>query len=577
MKKQIPLFFWTISYLKNYRLLLALLVLSCISYVTCQMVILKTMQYIVDNYDSGKLGVFVTINLFLLIFMIISLGCKNLLERVLRERAGRDLLTECTIHLRKLGYSYSEQHPSGDTLTLINNDISAVQEIYRNYFPSILTNFSIFILTVILTLSVNVELTLLALFCYSLYYLVGPIIDKKINKWGEIHSNNILQYNSKLYEGLKGLIELRTFNREEWDLKRILEKKEKWNISSIKTATYSNLRVVFRSGTLFLGIGIIFYRVPSLFIEGNITVGEFAVFMLFFFYLTNAVSNIINSIVGQRLVLYQAERIKRFLDIVPKIQNNIPHNAGFQIVGNVDFCKVNFHYSDSRPVLSEFDLKVKSGEKVAIVGSSGSGKSTILKLLARFYDPTEGEILIDGVPLRQLALSQIREYIGYLSQDSYLFNVTVRENITFGDPNITDDEIIKASKYSNAHDFIMKLPQGYDTVIYNNGVNLSGGQKQRITFARMLVKNSKIILLDEATSALDNENEWKIQTAINTVFAGKTIIAVVHRLSSLRNYDRIIVFHGGIVAESGTYEELLKQKGLFCKMLEDDASKRLEE
>lgn len=577
MKKQIPLFFWTISYLKNYRLLLALLVLSCISYVTCQMVILKTMQYIVDNYDSGKLGVFVTINLFLLIFMIISLGCKNLLERVLRERAGRDLLTECTIHLRKLGYSYSEQHPSGDTLTLINNDISAVQEIYRNYFPSILTNFSIFILTVILTLSVNVELTLLALFCYSLYYLVGPIIDKKINKWGEIHSNNILQYNSKLYEGLKGLIELRTFNREEWDLKRILEKKEKWNISSIKTATYSNLRVVFRSGTLFLGIGIIFYRVPSLFIEGNITVGEFAVFMLFFFYLTNAVSNIINSIVGQRLVLYQAERIKRFLDIVPKIQNNIPHNAGFQIVGNVDFCKVNFHYSDSRPVLSEFDLKVKSGEKVAIVGSSGSGKSTILKLLARFYDPTEGEILIDGVPLRQLALSQIREYIGYLSQDSYLFNVTVRENITFGDPNITDDEIIKASKYSNAHDFIMKLPQGYDTVIYNNGVNLSGGQKQRIAFARMLVKNSKIILLDEATSALDNENEWKIQTAINTVFAGKTIIAVVHRLSSLRNYDRIIVFHGGIVAESGTYEELLKQKGLFCKMLEDDASKRLEE
>jgi ATP-binding cassette subfamily B protein/subfamily B ATP-binding cassette protein MsbA len=227
-------------------------------------------------------------------------------------------------------------------------------------------------------------------------------------------------------------------------------------------------------------------------------------------------------------------------------------------------------------VIQRFTLDIQPGEKIALVGSSGNGKSTILKLAARFYDPLEGEIRLDGVLLKMLALDQLRDAMGYVFQETYLFGTTVRENILFGQPDATDEQIIEAAKAAFAHDFILELPEGYETLVGERGVKLSGGQKQRISIARLFLKNPAIVLLDEATSALDNQSEREVQRALDQLLKGRTTITVAHRLSTIRKVDRIVVMDQGSISEVGSYDELMTKQGLFYQLSEGLEDKREE-
>jgi ATP-binding cassette subfamily B protein/subfamily B ATP-binding cassette protein MsbA len=234
---------------------------------------------------------------------------------------------------------------------------------------------------------------------------------------------------------------------------------------------------------------------------------------------------------------------------------------------------VRFGYSPERPTISDFHLDIAPGERIALVGSSGNGKSTIVKLLGRFYDPTEGDIALDGASIRSMSLGRLRDAVGFVFQETYLFGSSVRENIRFGNPDASDEEIEQAARAAFAHEFITELPQGYDTPLGERGVKLSGGQKQRIAIARMLVKNPAIIVLDEATSALDNVSEKEVLQALSKLSTGRTTIAIAHRLSTIRDYDRIAVLEDGMIREIGNYETLMGSRGLFYRLAAGEEDK----
>jgi ATP-binding cassette subfamily B protein len=238
-----------------------------------------------------------------------------------------------------------------------------------------------------------------------------------------------------------------------------------------------------------------------------------------------------------------------------------------KIAGKLQFNHVFFEYQPGQPVLQNFSLTVAAGQRIALVGTSGNGKSTVLKLIGRFYDPQQGQILLDDIPIEKLSFATLRQSIGFVFQEMYMFGSSVRDNILFGKPDATEDEVIEAAKAAYAHSFITDLPNGYDTMIGERGVKLSGGQKQRIAIARMMINNPTIIVLDEATSALDNTSETEVQKAFDTLLFGRTLIAVAHRLSTVKDYDQIAVIEDGQVVEIGTYEELLSAGNYFAQLV----------
>ncbi|MNC26173.1 putative multidrug export ATP-binding/permease protein [compost metagenome] len=274
----------------------------------------------------------------------------------------------------------------------------------------------------------------------------------------------------------------------------------------------------------------------------------------------------------QRVLLYQAETLYEFSRKEPEITEPLSPIHLPLVKGEIRFENVSFHYPGRSNVFESLNLKFRPGEKTAIVGTSGNGKTTMLKLINRFYDPREGEILLDGVPLKDISLELLRELIGYVSQETYLFGYSIAENIRFGKPDATDEEIVLAAKSAYAHDFITRLPDGYETLVGERGGNLSGGQKQRISLARMFIKNPAIILLDEATSSLDNISEMEVKMALSQLRKGRTTVVVAHRLSTIMDADTICVLDKGKVVETGTYQELLDKRGVFHKLVNGEGN-----
>ena len=295
----------------------------------------------------------------------------------------------------------------------------------------------------------------------------------------------------------------------------------------------------------------------------NLSIGKFVSLSFYFKMIIGGFENVIYNLTEQGHLLGRAIVLYDFCRKEPIVSEEKNSTVLGESNGQITLSNISFSYKQDSKILNKISLGIKSGEKVAIVGTSGGGKSTVLKLIARFYDPTEGSILIDGVNVNKLSFEQIYEMIGYVFQETYLFGNTIKENIRFGNINASDEEIIEVAKNADAHRFIMELPNGYDTLVGERGIKLSGGQKQRIAIARMFIKNPKIILLDEATSALDSTIEKHIKEALEKFFKDRTIIAVAHRLTTIKEYDTIVVVNEGEIVEKGSYDELVNKKGEF--------------
>jgi ATP-binding cassette subfamily B protein/subfamily B ATP-binding cassette protein MsbA len=385
-------------------------------------------------------------------------------------------------------------------------------------------------------------------------------LTKKTAFWVKTARDRRTEWNRKIYESVTGILEIRAHRGEQWDLGRFEQKLDSYNESQKMQFIFRGLRGLARQFSSFAGMMVMFVFGAYLNRIGSLSVGEFVAFTMYYGMLNRQSSQLISIFMDQSLLLHQGEKLKMFMDLKPDIKEAEQPVKLPQIKGELRFENVWFRYA-GRDVLQGFSLDIRPGERVALVGTSGGGKSTILKLINRFYDPQRGAIFLDGVPLTQLSLDQLRDAIGVVFQETYLFGTTVRENIRFGNPEATDEQVEQAVRAANAHEFIMALPNGYDTYVGERGVKLSGGQRQRISIARMFVKNPRIVLLDEATSALDSVSEKEVLKALEELMRGRTTIAVAHRLSTVQHYDRIIAVKDGKAAEAVIREERLALAG----------------
>lgn len=502
---------WIISFLKPYLWVVCGFIALILFIVAVELSVPKFIQYFIDHLLPGRkvkpyiegLGVVA----LLVLLMIGATVLRNRLQRVIQEKASRDLQFALFEHLRKLGLSY---------------------------------------------------------------YLIGPYFEKRAAELGRETQKQRSDFHKKMYDTVSALLELRVYRGKDWDLEQGQTKQMRMHQTINKLHFMAYSRGLVRRVSVQFGAVAVFAYGAYLLKQGSVTTGALVAFMFYYFRMMQDITYIVTMTSEQKVLMNQVEKLVEFIHEKPEVEESEAPLQLSSIQGHLSFNRLYFRYPEQAELLQNISLDIRSGEKIAFVGTSGNGKSTLLKLIGRFYDPDQGEIRLDGIPLKQLALQQIRESMGFVFQETYLFGTSIRENIRFGRPDATEEEVIDAAKAACAHDFIQQFPQGYDTYVGERGVKLSGGQQQRISIARMLIKNPRILLLDEATSALDNVSEAEVQQALQRLFAGRTIVAVAHRLSTVRDFDRIIVLEHGTIAEMGTYNELMKRQGAFYRLAQGE-------
>ncbi|MCL6605964.1 MAG: ABC transporter ATP-binding protein/permease [Paenibacillus sp.] len=564
------LYLWLISYVKPY--IGPLTVMVCCGLLTAggELVFPKVIERLIDEIIPAKdYGAFSRLIVLLIGVVAITIAAallRNSFQRSVGAKAARDLQLAVFQHLRKLGFSYYEQHPVGESLSLMNNQVKAVQRLYTGFFPEMFETAIFVMLAVIMMVQGNVVLTLAAVPFFFVYYLFGPYFDRKMAHWSKNMNNDRIEFNRKIHETVFGIREFRAYAVEDWDLQRGMKKYEAVTNSTLKWVFFLHSRWGLRKMFFQAGSVGLFAAGYWLIREGSLTVGAFLSFFLIYSIVMEKLSQLIGNIAEQSMLLQQAYPLHKLMLLKPEVEepeNPIPLRDP---KGRISFHGLSFHYLNRPMVIRDFTLDILPGERVAIVGGSGNGKSTLLKLICRFYDPQAGSIELDGIPVQHLSFQDLRGQVGYVSQESHLFGLSIRDNIKFGSPEATDEEMEQAAKDAFAHEFILNLPLGYDTLIGDRGMKLSGGQKQRIAIARLLIRNPRIVLLDEATSALDNVSESEVKTALDRLFEGRTMIAVAHRLTTIQDFDRIVVMNEGKVAEVGTYAVLMERQGLFYEL-----------
>lgn len=572
MSSILPVYRWILSFLKPYAWMFAGLIAVMGAAASVELAVPKMIQHFIDHIlpaqDWNAFTIMFTGFAVLIAVFIALIMVRNLLQRHVQEKASRDLQLAVHQHLRELGFAYYEKHPVGETLAFLNTEVSAVQNLYRYLFPDTILNFLFSLFALMLMVSSSWQLTLAAVPFFVLYYLYGPALERKAAAASKALAQARIEANQKAHESVSAILELRLFSAEDWDLGRYLEKVDAWNARVVKSFFLGYLRGSGRMFSFYAGAAGLFVFGVWLLQRNGITAGELVGFLLLYFVAMQRLTQLVSLLTEQFVMMHQAERLYRFVQEEPEVTEDPKALELAQPVrGEIRFENVHFSYSKDRPVLKGVNLTVRPGEKVAIVGESGNGKSTIIKLIGRFYDPDRGRITLDGVGIEKLSFASLREPLGFVFQETFLFGHTVRENILFGRPDASEEEVEAAAKAAYAHDFIMELSEGYDTYIGDRGTKLSGGQRQRIAIARMFIKNPAVILLDEATSALDRDSEREVQMALDRLMQGRTVIAVAHRLQTIEHFDNIVVLEDGQIAEQGTYEELSRAGGPFQRLL----------
>jgi subfamily B ATP-binding cassette protein MsbA len=450
-------------------------------------------------------------------------------------------------------------------MSRITNDVSYIQGAVSEAVTALLKDSFTLVCLVFVIFYRDWQLAIIAMFVFPLAVYPIAKFGQKMRQIATRTQVTMGSLTTLLQETISGTRIVKAFSMEEYENRRFSGENERLfrlNLKAVSINAISSPLMEFLGG---LGISAIIFYGGYQVIHGYSTPGTFFSFLTALIMLYEPVKRLtnVNNTIQQGIA--GAQRVFGIIDLVPEIRNRPDALTLPPIAREIEICDVNFRYEET-PVLRNIRLKIRAGEVVAFVGMSGGGKTTLVNLIPRFYDVTEGAILIDGRDIRDVTVESLRGQIAIVTQQTILFNDTVRNNIAYGDIARTEEEIVAAAKAANAHDFILRLPQGYDTFIGEMGTKLSGGEKQRISIARALLKNAPILILDEATSSLDSEAEIEVQDALENLMKGRTTLVIAHRLSTIRNADRIIVLVNGEIREEGTHEHLLSCEGEYCRL-----------
>lgn len=510
----------------------------------------------------------------LLILYIIRYFCQYYITswgHIMGVRMEADMRRDLFSHLQKLSFSFYDDSNTGKLMSRVTNDLFDISELAHHGPEDVFISLLKIAGSVVVMMTIDVRVTLILLGLTILIAAFTAFYNLRMRAVFTRNREKVAQINARIQDSLAGIRVVKSFSNETMELGKF----DVDNHEFVKTKEESyTIMGRFFSGNSFLQ-GILYISVlvaGGIFVtKGTIGPTEMVTFILYINVFLNPIDRLVNFTEAFQRGMSGFDRFWSMLSREPEIIDS-PDAVELQSVrGEIVFEDVSFSYNDRTEVLKNINLRIKPGQTVALVGPSGGGKTTFCSLIPRFYEVNEGMILVDGTDIRKIKLESLRKNIGMVQQDVYLFGGTIRDNILYGKPDASEQEIIAAARLANAHDFIMELENGYDTFVGERGVKLSGGQKQRISIARAFLKNPPILILDEATSALDNESERLIQESLGVLARGRTTLVIAHRLSTIKNADQIVVLTSKGIEEIGTHEELMRAGGLYADLYQEGA------
>lgn len=468
-------------------------------------------------------------------------------------------------HLEKLPYSFFDNHETGKIMSRMTNDLMDISELAHHGPENLLISSISIIASFVYLCTINWWLTLIVFACVPFLILITMLLRKKMRSAFMRSRQSIGEINAALESSITGIRVTKAFNNSEIESEKFEEGNKKF--VHARTDAYKAMGQ-FHSGTSFINdvFNVVVLIAGGFFLsKGFIQVGDYTAFTISVGLFIAPVMTLIGFMEQYQNGVTGFQRFLEIMDAEP--EKDDPNAEEMNVAeGHIEFKNVNYSYSEGEEVLKNVSLDIKKGEKFALIGPSGGGKTTICHLIPHFYDVKDGQILIDGKDINKITRSSLRANIGIVQQDVYLFNASIRDNILYGRPGATEEEVIEAAKRANIHNYVMSMPNGYDTVIGERGVKLSGGQKQRLSIARVFLKDPAILILDEATSALDNTTEILIQNSLDELCKGRTTIVVAHRLSTVKNADEIAVVSDGKIIEQGPHDSLIAMNGVYANL-----------
>lgn len=554
------------KYLKPFKLKVVIVLLLLIFVMICGILNPYLLKIAIDdNITKSDLLGLIKIGVILLVLNFLAMVASKIRTVMMASITNTilvDIRHELYTHIQKLSFSFFDNRPVGKILARVIGDVNALQDLFSNSITSFIPELLSLVCVAIMMFSMNYKLALCSMTILPLLFAGMFIVETFSRKRWQQFRKKRSNLNAFTHEDFSGIRIVQSFAAEEHSSNVFGTLVKEMMDAFVKAVRLNDL--FWPMVEISWGVGcIIVFWYSSKLIGTGITVGTLIAFTSYIGMFWRPIMNISNFYNTLITNFAAAERIFEIMDLNPDIEDKDDIAKMPKIKGNVEFKNVLFSYDEDSPVLNNVSFKINAGETIALVGPTGAGKTTIVNLLSRFYDTQSGEVLIDGKNVKHVELESLRSQMGIMLQDTFLFSASIKENIRYGKLDATDEEVIAAAKAVNAHDFIIKLPNGYETDVNERGSRLSVGQRQLISFARALLANPRILILDEATSNIDTATERLVQNGIKKLLYGRTSFVIAHRLSTIRDCNKIMVINDGTISECGTHEELIANKGLY--------------